>query len=329
MTKRELQSILSAVRGVRVCLVGDLCLDAYWRADMRLSRLSRETPHHPLPITEERYGLGGGGNVVANLATLGVKEALPLSVIGSDWRGYLLRQLLAAQGISDAKILTDPLRITPCYCKPLRAGISDVVYEDPRLDFENREPMREATEAAFLRILDAAAETADIFAVSDQLDFGVITPKVRDRLCEIAKRKPVVVDSRDRIGAYRNVILKPNELEAATAAGLSLGQPEAAAQKLAAQTGAPVIVTLGNDGAIWQEDDRTVRIPALNIAPPVDTVGAGDTFLAAFCAAYAAGTDGAAAVAFANRACAVTVKKIGMTGVAAPEELLQAAEEDV
>ena len=46
-----IEKILGAVKSVRVCLIGDLCLDAYWTADMKKSRLSRETPHVPLPVT--------------------------------------------------------------------------------------------------------------------------------------------------------------------------------------------------------------------------------------------------------------------------------------
>lgn len=326
MKKQELQAILTAIRRVRVCLIGDLCLDAYWLADMKKSSLSRETPHFPLPIVQERYALGGGGNAAANLAALGVAAVTPVSVLGADWRGALLRQQLAAAALPETGLVTDPQRVTPCYCKPLRAGISDVIYEDPRLDFENGAPLSAETEAAVLARLDAAAANADIIAVCDQLAQGVITPRIRARLSEIGKTKPVVVDSRDRIASFQNVIVKPNEVEAAAAAGVANASPETAAQALAAVTHAPVIVTLGAQGALWHAGGATTFVPAIPAAGPVDPVGAGDTFLAGFCAAYAAGADGAAAVAFANRACAITVKKIGMTGTATPEELLQAAE---
>ena len=328
MKRTELKCILDAIRGVRVCMIGDLCLDVYWLADMKKSRLSRETPHHPLPVTQERFALGGGGNVVANLAALGVADVRPLSVIGKDWRAYLLRGCLDSAGISDAGVLTDEARVTPCYCKPLRAGISDVIYEDPRLDFENDQALLPETERRLLRALDDAAAGTDIIAVCDQLDCGVITPAIRARLCEIAQSKPVVVDSRDRIGLFASVIIKPNDVEAAAATGLPTDEPEAAAIQLSNQNGAPVIVTTGASGAIWCEAGKPVRVPAKRVPPPVDPVGAGDTFLAAFCAAYAAGIDGARAVSFANHACAVTVKKIDMTGTATPQELLQTADEE-
>ncbi|MBR0510531.1 MAG: sugar kinase [Clostridia bacterium] len=321
----DLHPILNSIANITVCVVGDVCLDLYWTADMKKSRLSRETPHYPLPVVDERASLGGGGNVMANAAALGVKRLLPVSVIGNDWRAFLLKEQLAKLGADLSGIIADPARVTPCYCKPLRTGISDVVYEDPRLDFENYLPPDPGTEAAVIAALDRAAAEADVIAVSDQLTFGVITPKVRKRICQIGKTKPVIVDSRDSIGRYRNVIVKPNDVEAEAATGMA--SLEAAIACLSQKTGAAAIVTCGPNGALWFENGNLTRIPAVRVEPPVDTVGAGDTFLAAFACAYAAGADGPAAVAFANRAAAVTVKKIGTTGTASPEELLGSEKE--
>ncbi|MBR0112713.1 MAG: bifunctional hydroxymethylpyrimidine kinase/phosphomethylpyrimidine kinase [Clostridia bacterium] len=325
MDKADIRRILENAGKVTVCLAGDICLDAYWLADMKKSRLSRETPHFPLPVTQERYSLGGGGNAAANFAALGVKNVMPVSVIGDDWRAVLVKNCLAKSGIDGGYVVADAGRVTPCYCKPLRSGISDTVYEDPRLDFENYSPLSEETEEKLLATLKEAAEKADIIAVCDQLEYGVITPKIRECLCEIAKKKPVVADSRDRTALYKNAIIKPNDVEAAAALGTNATGTEAAAKTLSEKTGAPVIITEGAKGAVWCEGGKTVFVPALKTEPPVDTVGAGDTFLAAFCAAYAAGESGEKAVEFANLACAVTVKKIGVTGTASPEEILALA----
>ena len=324
-----LNQILSAVKGARVCVIGDVCLDLYWRADMKRSRLSRETPHFPLPVTEERGSLGGGGNVMANVAALGA-AVLPVSVIGRDWRGWLLQDLFRAAGLDEGGLIVDDARVTPCYAKPLRAGISDVVYEDPRLDFENTAPLSAETEQAALSALYAAAETADVIAVSDQLECGVITPAVREALCALGKTRPVLVDSRDRIALYTNVIVKPNEVEAlAAAAALAPGIPLApaeAARLLSAHTGAPAIVTLGEGGSLWCENGTVTAVPAVKTEPPVDTVGAGDTFLSACAAALAVRVPGPDALRFASLASGVTVKKLSITGTANGEEIRQLAE---
>jgi len=83
-------------------------------------------------------------------------------------------------------------------------------------------------------------------------------------------------------------ILTPNETEAAMLAGES--GPEAAATVLAARTGAPVIVTLGGDGALLYESGRPERLPALPVEP-VDTTGAGDALNGILAAELARGAE--------------------------------------
>jgi len=333
LTKGEVIEISEKIKNVKVCLIGDICLDLYWRADMKKSRLSRETPHHPLPIVDEVHSPGGGGNVINNIHSLGVKNLIPISAIGSDWRGYLLTDWFEKHDISTENITTRENGVTPCYIKPLRMGISDVVYEDPRLDFENYEPLSADDEQKILKALDSAAKEVDIIAVSDQLLCGVISPKVRTKLCEIAKNIPVVVDSRDRISEYSDVIVKPNEVEAALAVGRNISsdipfeEAENIAKELQNKNKAPVIITLGASGALWCEDGKCQIAPTIKAKAPVDFVGAGDTFLSAFCCAYAACKNGVKALAFANLASGVTVKKIGTTGTATTDEILKKWEE--
>ena len=76
MTRETLITLLQNTDHARVGLIGDLCLDMYWLADMKLSELSRETPHYPLPIVEERFAPGGAGNVANNIAALKPKKLL-------------------------------------------------------------------------------------------------------------------------------------------------------------------------------------------------------------------------------------------------------------
>jgi len=335
LTKDEVIEISEKIKNVKVCFIGDICLDLYWHADMKRSKLSRETPHYPLPIVDETYAPGGGGNVMNNIHDLGIKKLVSISAIGSDWRGFLLTDWMKKNNISADNLILRENGITPCYIKPLRMGISDVVYEDPRLDFENYESLSADDEKKILEALDSAVKEVDIIAVSDQLLCGIITEKIRERLCEIAKNIPVVVDSRDRISEYSGVIVKPNEVEAATATGrdisvidISFAEAENIAKELQSKNKAPVIVTLGALGSLWCDNNECLIAPTVKAKPPVDFVGAGDTFLSAFCCAYAACKNGSKALAYANLASGVTVKKIGTTGTATTDEILKKWEEN-
>ncbi|MBR4443490.1 MAG: sugar kinase, partial [Clostridia bacterium] len=91
--------------GARVALIGDLCLDMYWEADMRMSELSRETPHHPLPIVAERFSPGGAGNAACNIAALKPGRLAVTGVVGTDWRGGLLLEALRDRGVDDSLVI--------------------------------------------------------------------------------------------------------------------------------------------------------------------------------------------------------------------------------
>lgn len=314
--------MLSRMGEARVGLVGDFCLDVYWRADMRLSELSRETPHYPLPVVEERCSPGGAGNVACNVAALKPKRLNLLGLTGLDWRGDLLIDALNAQGADASRLIRDGEVCTNAYIKPLRAGISDVVYEDPRIDFENRRPTPPRLETALVEALDEVARASDALLVSDQMAFGCVTAAVREKLCALGRDGlTVIVDSRSRVAEYRGVIVKLNDVEAARAFG---GEKDIGALALTASrhTGRPAVVTAGAGGCYVARDGRAVHLPGVNVPPPVDTVGAGDTFLAALGCAMAAGADIEQAAFAANLAASVTVRKLGVTGTAARAEIL-------
>lgn len=329
LSRARLEQLLDAVGGARIGLIGDLCLDMYWMADMTKSELSRETPHYPLPVVEERYAPGGAGNAACNIAALEPGTLKVIGLVGADWRGELLVKALQERGIDGKYIVREPGLMTNTYIKPLRRGISDVVYEDPRLDFENRAPISEEVEKKVLAALDEAAEALDVICVSDQMQFGCITPAVRARLSELGRDgKIVIVDSRYRAADYENVTVKPNEVEAVRAfadgvpRGLE-GLSELASQ-ISLRNGRMTLMTLGDQGCFVAENGRVVRCPACSVEPPIDFCGAGDTFLAGFGAMLAAGATPVEAAQAANLCSAVTIKKIGTTGTASREEVLAA-----
>ena len=327
MTKNELKKLLDQVGSGRVGLIGDLCLDMYWVADMKKSHLSRETPHFPLPVVQERYAPGGAGNVACNMAALKPGKLQVLGVVGADWRGTLLLQALQEQGVSTDRVITAPDRVTNTYIKPLRQGISDVVYEDPRLDFENYTPLSAETENQLIAMLEKTAKEVEVLCVSDQMEFGCITPKIRDYICDLGKQGlTVIVDSRSRGGLYSHVILKPNEVEAAAILGEALNTVDDArwmSKTLSAKTGSAAVITLGGNGSMLCTGGETIHCPAHAVEPPVDFCGAGDTFLSGLGVFMAAGASLHQAAQAATLCSAVTVKKLHTTGTATAEEILQ------
>lgn len=309
----------------RIAVIGDFCLDVYWHADMTKSELSRETPHFPLPIVQERLSPGGAGNVVMNLLALEPKSVTAIGVFGDDWRGGALKDLLKKAGADVSGVVTDPSRVTNTYVKPLRRGFAEnVVYEDPRLDFTNYDPLGKATERKLIVALERSAAEIDVLCVCDQMPYGCVTPAVRAKIVALGKKGlTVIVDSRDRIGLYTDVIVKPNEIESARAFKGKI--PETAFGKLAValerRTGRPAIVTAGDRGCFVSERGKARHVPACKVTGEIDFCGAGDTFLSGLAASTAAGFALADAATIACCCSAVTIRKLKTTGTASRREL--------
>ena len=330
LLKGRLIEILDRIRDVRIGIIGDGALDIYWVADMTRSELSRETPHFPLPVIDERYSGGGGANVATNFSVLQPAFVTMITMIGNDWRGGLFVEKLKENNVKTDNLVISEERVTPAYCKPIRKGISDVEYEDPRLDFQNYSEPSPEEESRVIRNLESISGQVDVIAVADQFLYGTVTEKVRKKLSEIAKSGiPVIVDSRDRIGLYSGVMVKPNETEVCRVIEPGINPREIdedlifrAAKEINKRNQRPAIVTMGSRGALWVDEEVITKIPTVSAEPPIDICGAGDTFLSAFSCAFAAGASGPEAISVANIAAGITVKKIGTTGTATREEII-------
>ena len=332
MTRERLGEILSGIKKARVGIYGDLCLDVYWYADMRMSELSRETPHFAMPIVAEHLFLGGGGNVAANLAALKPGVVYAAGTAGVDWRGRELTRLMEEAGIKTEHIVTRPALVTNAFCKPMRRGISDRVYEDPRLDFANIAPLGDEVEKSLIESLTQVAAQVDVLCIADQLPTnvsGAVTNRIRAHILTLAEQGlTIIVDSRDRIGLYKGkgIILKPNEMEAARAVNATFTETvntadfEKIAQALA-QDNREVVMTIGEKGSIVATKNSATHIPARSVTGEIDIVGAGDAFIAGFATATAAGATRQEAAFFAGLCSEVTIQKIGTTGTASPEEI--------
>jgi rfaE bifunctional protein kinase chain/domain len=328
LTDAAIEQVLGRLPGLTVAVVGDLFLDRYLDCDDALTEPSLETGLPAYQVVRVRSYPGAAGTVINNLAALGVGRILPVAVVGDDGEGYELRQALRRlPAVSAERVLADGGRRTPTYTKPMLAEAGRPPRELNRLDIKNRTPLPTALEDAVLAALDEVWPLADAVLVLDQVseaDCGVVTARVRRRLADLAAAGAgpfLLADSRERIGLFRNVCVKPNVRECLAAVG---GADETtAAPELSRRTGRPVFCTLGEQGILVADAARSTAelVPGFPVNGPVDPVGAGDSTSAGIACAVAAGATFEQAAAFGNLVASITVQQIGTTGTASPEQV--------
>jgi bifunctional ADP-heptose synthase (sugar kinase/adenylyltransferase) len=313
--------ILAALPSRRIGLVGDLFLDRYLDLDDALTEPSIETGLDAYQVVRVRSYPGALGTIVNNLAALGAGTIHPIALIGDDGEGFELRQALAQlRGVDSSGVISWRGRRTPTYTKPMLMGAGEVPRELNRLDIKNRTRTPGNAERRIVQLLEDAWGDVDAWIVLDQVsaaNSGVVTGRVRQRLAPLAYNDPtrfVLADSRERIREFRNVCVKPNEREAAAFPG----GPAA----FASATGRHVFQTLGDVGIdLYSPEGGQIHIPAFPVSGPTDIVGAGDSTSAGIACAVMAGATMEQAAAFGNLVASITVRQIGMTGTASPDQV--------
>ncbi len=333
LRRSRLLDILESFKDLSIMVIGDFALDVYWYADMTRSELSRETPRYTHPVVKETYSLGASGNICWNVKALGAREVFPVTIIGEDWRGQILKKNLEENGILPEYVTTTPDRMTTVFIKPILCGW-DSQQEDSRIDFINYKPLSENLENRILENVRSVIPRVEAIIVEDQMiQNGIITDKVRESLINLAEKYPekiFVADSRMRIGLFRSMVLKPNRVEAVKAICPSKNPSEVGMDELVKigneiqrKARRPVYITLSEEGALLIDESGHYHLPAAPTEPPIDPVGAGDTFIAAIGASLAAGASTVEAGIIANLAAGVILKKLNITGTASPEEILE------
>jgi bifunctional ADP-heptose synthase (sugar kinase/adenylyltransferase) len=330
LTRDRLEAILARIPELSIGILGDLFLDRYLEIDATLTEPSIETGLDAYQVTRVRSVPGAAGTVLNNLLALGVGFVVPFAVVGDDGEGYELRQaLLGSTGRVGIEYLRkEPERRTPTYTKPMLHRPGEPARELNRLDIKNRTPLPAVAEDWLRTSIAEFWESLDGLIVLDQVsepDCGVLSTRVRDFVPELARReprKPILADSRERIGLFRDVMIKPNERECLGATGFA-HLPDAIAE-LSRRTGRTVFCTAGKDGIAVVEPGRDlVWVPAIPVSGPLDTVGAGDSTSAALMCALAAGATALEAATLGNLVASITIQQIGTTGTATPDQVRQ------
>jgi rfaE bifunctional protein kinase chain/domain len=330
MDRIRLKSLLDAIKTTQVAVMGDFCIDAYWIIDPSGSEISLETGKPTQTVSQQRYGLGGAGNVVSNLVDLGVGQVYAIGVIGNDLFGREMKAMLTALGVNVEGIVVQAEGWdTAVYGKPYIGG-----EEQSRVDFGGFNRISPQTEKLLIERLRTALKSVRAVILNQQIVRGINSDGLIAEINRVIADHPkhtFIVDSRHKSEFYRGAILKLNDIEAARLAGVRrevgdvvlLEEVHDYVRKLFQQSGRPVFVTRGARGCVGYDGRQIWDVPGIQILTPTDPVGAGDTAASAMAAGMAAGATVGEAAELGNFAASVTVRKIAQCGTATPAEVME------
>jgi rfaE bifunctional protein kinase chain/domain len=330
---RRVKQLLAAASQREVLVLGDVMLDRFvW------GHVSRISPEAPVPVVEferENSMPGGAANVARNLTALGARASM-CGVVGRDGAGNQLRQLLEQEHVRCTHLLPLSHRHTSIKTRII-AHQQQVV----RVDRETCDDVDGATARRLLEVIRKEINRVDAVILGDY-GKGVITQSLLNEIQDTCHKKGVWLSLDPKPVHHLRLndlsLITPNRKEAFELAGVPDGSRGSEPLKDAKLLGvaekllnelrpALLLITLGDQGMLLcQRGHKPFHIPT--VAQEVfDVSGAGDTVIASFTLAVAAGASPVEAAIFSNHAAGVVVGKVG-TATVTPKELLASFERE-
>jgi D-glycero-beta-D-manno-heptose-7-phosphate kinase len=327
LTRSRVQQILGAATRNRVLIVGDVMLDQFiWGSVARIS------PEAPVPVVDfqrESFMPGGAANVARNLTALGARTEL-FGTVGCDAAAEQLHQLLGEQHIGCGGLVASDSRRTS-----LKTRIVAQTQQVVRIDRETRDGITPELTRRMLAGIKTHLRKADAVIVGDY-GKGVVTQPLLNEVKSLCRERGIWLSLDPKPVHDLNLtnlsLITPNRKEAFELANLPDDTRNArpledrnlmrtAERLLAELRPAMLLITLGELGMLLcQRDQKPFHIPT--VAQEVfDVSGAGDTVIATFTLAIAAGASPLEAAILANHAAGIVVGKVG-TATTSAEELL-------
>ncbi|MGH9815920.1 MAG: bifunctional heptose 7-phosphate kinase/heptose 1-phosphate adenyltransferase [Candidatus Acidiferrales bacterium] len=313
----------------KIAVLADLVADEFVSGE--ISRVSREAPVLILRHRETQLVPGGGANAANNLTDLGAR-VMPVGVLGDDAAGRALLDYFRSKQVDTRGILILKGWHTSTKTRFMAGWTHTARQQVLRVDRETGNALTASVTRRLERAARAAASRADALLVSDY-GCGAVSPALVRKL----RARLVTLDSRYSMLDYAGCGLTaatPNEpeLEAiyGTRVGTNVGRLESLGARLLRRLRLKaLLVTRGKDGmAVFEPRHKPVHIPVHGSDQVADVTGAGDTVIAAFTLALAAGATFVEAAQLANYAGGIVVMKRG-TATVSRNELLEAITDDL
>jgi len=306
----RLLDVVAAFPRQAICVIGDLVLDEFVSGE--ISRVSREAPVLILRHRHSEAYPGGAANAVNNLADLGAR-VFPVGVVGDDEGGRILLDYFRRKRIDVTGIVQSHGWVTTTKTRYLAGWTHTTEQQVLRVDREPPAGLPAKVQEMIERKGRALAPRANAVLISDY-GLGAVTPASVRKL----RAALVTLDSRYRLLEFRNAgvtAATPNEPELENAyqahVGTDRSKLDALGERALRDLGlAALAVTRGKDGmAVFERAQPPRHFPIYGSDTPADVTGAGDTVIAVFTLALAAGASYLEAAHLANYAGGIVVMK--------------------
>lgn len=281
MTKESIQRLFSSFNEMKVLIIGDVMVDAYYWGSV--DRISPEAPVPIIAVNKKEARMGGAANVALNIQALGATPIL-CSVIGKDQDGDEFLNLLDSCQQTDMGILRADDRTTT-----KKTRIIGNHHQMLRIDEEKIESLSNSTSAEFVAKVQQLINDEDIdVIIFEDYDKGVLNQSIIQEVVKLAKQKniPTAVDpKKNNFLNFKNVdLFKPNLKELKEGLKLEFDvldteQLEAALNQLSGiLNNAISFLTLSEHGVYIKTAEESIHVKA-HLRDITDVSGAGDTVI--------------------------------------------------
>ncbi len=316
LDKQELKAELNKITQPRVLVVGDLAIDEMIYGNT--ARMSREAPVLILRHYDTKVILGAASNAAHNISTLNNGKVSVIGTYGNDYHAPILLEALKKAGINTDYMVMDEDRVTTVKTRVSGSCSQSVTQQIVRIDRETTAPLSSEIEQKVISNIEKAILEHDAVILSDY-NIGMMTKNVIEKTIEIAKKhgKIVVVDAQKDLDRYKGcTAMTPNQPDTEGFIGYPIKDQatlERAGKDMLEKTQADIIlVTRGGDGmSVFEKNGEYAKIPVFNKKDVFDVTGAGDTVVASFTLALAAGMTPVNAAIVGNLAASIVIRHFG------------------
>lgn len=308
-------NILEQFNGLKVLVVGDVMIDAYYFG--KVDRISPEAPVPVVAVDHKEQRLGGAANVAMNLVSLGAKPIV-CSVVGKDQEGEDLIRLFKQNGVGVSGIVQSDNRITTVKLRVIAQATQML-----RIDNEVTKPITQVESYELVQRIHDLLIDADVLVFEDY-DKGVLTKENIAQITTEAQKRgiPVVVDPKKRnfnhfVGAD---LFKPNLKELKDGLKIEFDEDDKAGfesaitQMMQTMKLKNTMVTMSEKGVMITDGKTFDYIPA-HIRKIADVSGAGDTVISVAALCFALKLNNSTSAALANLAGGLVCEEVGVVPI--------------